>query len=303
MSYDDIRPIYEKVWDQVHDFVPMDSELEIPRLKRKGQEVQKETDETQKTETKPVEEEKVKKEDVKLEQIIKEVSKKSGGRKMKSLARKRARETLDEETSKKQKLDDEEAVDYEKENEELRMWLTVVLDEEEIMDPEILHTKYPIVDWESQSLGSEHVSKIIRADGNTSYHKTFESMQKRFDRQDLVDLHRLVMKRFEDNTLEGYNLMLWGDLKTMFEPNTEHEVWSNQHEWKMLSWKLYENCRVHTLLLDGTLITFHMLVEKRYPFTKEMLEKMLNWRLEAEAESTMAFELLKFVKSQIEEEQ
>ncbi|GKD78082.1 hypothetical protein Tco_1340703, partial [Tanacetum coccineum] len=35
MSYDDIRPIFEKVWDQIHNFVPMDSELE---LKRGGQE-------------------------------------------------------------------------------------------------------------------------------------------------------------------------------------------------------------------------------------------------------------------------
>nr|GEZ50827.1 hypothetical protein [Tanacetum cinerariifolium] len=41
--------------------------------------------------------------------------------------------------------------------------------------------------------------------------------------------------------------------------------------------------------------------EKRYPLIKEMLKKMLNWKLEAEAESTMAFELLKFIKSQIEE--
>ncbi|GKF44967.1 hypothetical protein Tco_0131519, partial [Tanacetum coccineum] len=29
MSYDDIRPIFEKVWDQIHNFVPMDSELEV----------------------------------------------------------------------------------------------------------------------------------------------------------------------------------------------------------------------------------------------------------------------------------
>ncbi|GJX16929.1 hypothetical protein Tco_0217761 [Tanacetum coccineum] len=36
-------------------------------------------------------------------------------------------------------------------------------------------------------------------------------------------------------------------------------------------------------------------VEKRYPLIKEMLKKMLNWKLEAEAESTMAFELLKFI--------
>ncbi|GKG58327.1 hypothetical protein Tco_0592106, partial [Tanacetum coccineum] len=88
-----------------------------------------------------VEEEKVEKEDVKPKPIMEEVSKKSKGRRKKSLARKRARETLVEETSKKQKLDDKEAADYEKEKEELRMWLTVVLDEEEIADPEILHTK------------------------------------------------------------------------------------------------------------------------------------------------------------------
>ncbi|GJT04532.1 hypothetical protein Tco_0838994 [Tanacetum coccineum] len=39
MSYDDIRPIYEKVWDQVHSFVPMDSEEEVHRLKKAGQDV------------------------------------------------------------------------------------------------------------------------------------------------------------------------------------------------------------------------------------------------------------------------
>ncbi|GJT15955.1 hypothetical protein Tco_0874661 [Tanacetum coccineum] len=102
---------------------------------------------------------------------------------------------------------EEAAADYEQEKEELRMWLAVFPDEDEIVDPEILSVKYPIVDWESQNLGSVdmediHIYKIIRADGNTSYHKTFSSMLRRFDRQDLMDLHRLVMKRFEDNTPE-----------------------------------------------------------------------------------------------------
>nr|GEX04177.1 hypothetical protein [Tanacetum cinerariifolium] len=41
--------------------------------------------------------------------------------------------------------------------------------------------------------------------------------------------------------------------------------------------------------------------KERYPLIKEMLEKMLNWKLKAEAESTMAYELLKFIKSHIEE--
>ncbi|GKA09943.1 hypothetical protein Tco_0689376 [Tanacetum coccineum] len=152
------------------------------------------------------------------------------------------------------------------------------------------------------SLGSDiHVYKIIRADGNTSYHKTFSSMLRKFDRQDLVDLHKLVMKKFEDSTPEGYNLLLWGDLKIMFEPNAEDAIWSNQQDWTLISWKLYDNCGVHSLLMDGTLTCFNMLVEKRYPLIKEMLEKMLNWKLEAETESTMAFKLLKFIKSQMED--
>ncbi|GJX17466.1 hypothetical protein Tco_0218298 [Tanacetum coccineum] len=87
---------------------------------------------------------------------------------------------------------EEAASDYEQEKEELRMWLAVVPDEDETVDPELLS---------------------VKADGNTGYHKTFSSMLRKFDRQDLMDLHRLVMKRFEDNTPEGYNFLLWGDLK------------------------------------------------------------------------------------------
>ncbi|GKB54987.1 hypothetical protein Tco_0905740 [Tanacetum coccineum] len=45
----------------------------------------------------------------------------------------------------------------------------------------------------------------------------------------------------------------------------------------------------------------NMLVEKKYPLVKELLEKMLNLQLEAEEESTMAFELIKFIKSLLEE--
>ncbi|GJT46658.1 ribonuclease H-like domain-containing protein [Tanacetum coccineum] len=39
MSYDDIRLIFKKVWDQIHSFVPMDFEEEVQRLKRAGQDV------------------------------------------------------------------------------------------------------------------------------------------------------------------------------------------------------------------------------------------------------------------------
>ncbi|GJR79259.1 zf-CCHC domain-containing protein [Tanacetum coccineum] len=46
----------------------------------------------------------------------------------------------------------------------------------------------------------------------------------------------------------------------------------------------------------------NMLVEKKYPLKKEILEKMINLKIEAEEESTMAHELIKFIKSQIAEQ-
>ncbi|GJV71819.1 hypothetical protein Tco_1491814, partial [Tanacetum coccineum] len=66
--------------------------------------------------------------------------------------------------------------------------------------------------------------------------------------------------------------------------------------------ELHENCGIHTLFMNGTPMQINMLVEKKYPLIKDLLEKMLNLQLEAEEESTMAFELLKFIKSQIKEQ-
>ncbi|GJV14227.1 hypothetical protein Tco_1359550 [Tanacetum coccineum] len=64
-----------------------------------------------------------------------------------------------QDNSKRQKKE-KETTDYEEEKIELRMWLTVVPDEEAIVDPEVLHTKFPIVDWESQVLGNSIFTMI-----------------------------------------------------------------------------------------------------------------------------------------------
>ncbi|GJR65564.1 hypothetical protein Tco_0011629 [Tanacetum coccineum] len=45
--------------------------------------------------------------------------------------------------------------------------------------------------------------------------------------------------------------------------------------------------------------SIHMLVEKKYPLTQEMLSRMLSGRLEVDHECEMAFELLKFTRSQL----
>ncbi|GJU97641.1 hypothetical protein Tco_1326912 [Tanacetum coccineum] len=48
-------------------------------------------------------------------------------------------------------------------------------------------------------------------------------------------------------------------------------------------------------------LVIHMLVENRYPLTKEVLSQLLELKLETEEESAMALELIKFVKQQLEE--
>ncbi|GJY52848.1 hypothetical protein Tco_0444512 [Tanacetum coccineum] len=78
---------------------------------------------------------------------------------------------------------------------------------------------------------------------------------------------------------EGFDLMLWGDLHTLFEPDENDEIWKDQHEYNLLSWRLHDFCGIHILLMHNGL-AIHMLTEKKYPLSQEMLSKMLSTRLE-----------------------
>ncbi|GKA88675.1 hypothetical protein Tco_0810439, partial [Tanacetum coccineum] len=67
------------------------------------------------------------------------------------------------------------------------------------------------------------------------------------------------------------------------------------HEWKVVSWKLHSSSGVHTLMTDEGLVV-HMLIEKKYPLKKEILMQMIKLKLESEEDSTMALELIRFIK-------
>ncbi|GJX18835.1 hypothetical protein Tco_0221512 [Tanacetum coccineum] len=64
-------------------------------------------------------------------------------------------------------------------------------------------------------------------------------------KQDVLELYRLVKDRFQTASPEGYDLLLWGDLKTLIEPNEEDEIWRNQQDWNLINWKLHNFCGVH----------------------------------------------------------
>ncbi|GJZ86042.1 hypothetical protein Tco_0657652 [Tanacetum coccineum] len=57
---------------------------------------------------------------------------------------------------------------------------------------------------------------------------------------------------------------------------------------------------VHTLMTQAGLV-IHMLVEKKYPLRKKVLLQMLELKLESEEDSTMALELIRFVKKLVAE--
>ncbi|GJY85756.1 uncharacterized mitochondrial protein-like protein [Tanacetum coccineum] len=71
-----------------------------------------------------------------------------------------------------------------------------------------------------------------------------------------------------------------GNLKTMFNPHVEDEVWKLQQRYKVVNWKLYNNCGVHCLSLQSGYI--YMLVEKKYPLTVPIMTDMVNKKLHAD---------------------
>ncbi|GJZ82850.1 reverse transcriptase domain-containing protein [Tanacetum coccineum] len=152
---------------------------------------------------------------------------------------------------------------------------------------------------------SGHVKMIARKRPRPQPDDDSDDEHRKCLRIDLFHLYDLVMKQYSKITPEGIELILWGDLKIMMESSTEEndqgDFWNNQQDWEIVSWRLYEACGVCILeLKDGTVI--YMLVERRYPLSKELLQRMLDLGLEVEEESTAALHLVRFIKQQLNEE-
>ncbi|GKB45916.1 putative ribonuclease H-like domain-containing protein [Tanacetum coccineum] len=164
------------------------------RVKRQGVQLEQESSKKQKT-IEDVLEEKV--EDVKEEEIEKSVKKR--GKRRKQLARKGIH--VDKTTQSGTK----EREAYMK---------------EKVADP---------------SSGQKAVYQIIRANGADKVYMSFGAILKDFSRDDLTKLYRLVIKKYGANRPEeAYDRVLWGDLKTMFDPPlSEDMIWSLPLQQKM----------------------------------------------------------------------
>ncbi|GKF12018.1 hypothetical protein Tco_0049944, partial [Tanacetum coccineum] len=142
------------------------------------------------------------------------------------------------------------------------------------------------------------LAQIMRDDGKSQMYMILSQMLISFNRDDLEDLYKLVKAKYvSTRPVEDLDLLLWGDLKSMFEPHAEDKVWKNQQEYKVLNWKLYDSCGVHCLMMQH--VQIYMFVEKKYPLTPSTLSMMLEKKLIIDYESEMAYQILKLIMKQL----
>ncbi|GKA98260.1 hypothetical protein Tco_0826197 [Tanacetum coccineum] len=85
---------------------------------------------------------------------------------------------------------------------------------------------------------------------------------------------------------------LWVELKRLFEPYTDDELWKLQNHIHDLTWKLYDSCGVHHVSTKKG-IDIYTLIEKEYPLSRGTLTLMLIAKLLVEQDNEMSRELLK----------
>ncbi|GJX95530.1 hypothetical protein Tco_0351328 [Tanacetum coccineum] len=180
-------------------------------------------------------------------ELVKDSSKKAKAEMAQESSSKRVGEELVQEVAKKHKMEDD------KKKEDLKQCFEIVQDDEvEIDDIPLVTKPAPI-----------------------------------FDRKDLENLWKLVKaKHGITRPEEGYERVLWGDLKTIFQHHVEDLIWRNLQGKKVLLWRLYDSCGIHFVRFEDMHI--YMLVEKRYPLTPATIINMLNKKLQADCWNEMS---------------
>ncbi|GJS65009.1 hypothetical protein Tco_0679573 [Tanacetum coccineum] len=121
----------------------------------------------------------------------------------------------------------------------------------EVIEQRSLISRFSIV----QSPEGEYIA-VQRANGHIRAFNTLNEVLHILDRQDLHNLHRLVIEYYEHIPPTGLG--------------------------------------VHILELENG-IMIHMLVEQRYPLSRELMQRMLEHKLEVQKETENALNVIDFV--------
>ncbi|GJY68563.1 hypothetical protein Tco_0471545 [Tanacetum coccineum] len=145
-------------------------------------------------------------------------------------------------------------------------------DEEDDSDCDTLVPFYAVVDWEMLPTGLGTINVIYRKDNSLKYFTSLREI-----------LHLVLI----DST----------------EVDDGSEFWQSQHNWRIQSWKLYSFSGIHVLETVSGLVIY-MFVDKKYPLTVKLMERMMDYQLEighgaVGNELTTTVQLVKFLKKQI----
>ncbi|GJU17687.1 hypothetical protein Tco_1145653 [Tanacetum coccineum] len=285
-SYEEIQMLFDNEMRRVNIFIPIDSE--VVKSKKGTQESSKGTEDELKSD--------------KSKKTESSEDKAKGSRK-KIISKKRAWKEQQQESLKRQRIEDDKETDEHEEVEvvdeaELKKHLMIVKDDDIAIDAIPLATKPPvIVEYKLIREGIIVHYQLIRADGSSKRYSSMIRMLQGIDREDLQTLWKLVKTKHGDTRPEDeHERVLWGDLKVMFEPDIRSDVWRSLQGYKVTVWKLFDSCGVHFVRFEN--VHIFMLVEKRYPLTLITITNMLNKKLQADYWNEMCYQLLKLMVKQ-----
>ncbi|GJY49684.1 hypothetical protein Tco_0439640, partial [Tanacetum coccineum] len=285
LSFEELKTKFEKLMKSIESFVPMETEA---RVKRHGLQLEQETSKKQKIDIEDDSITKGKDKVVKEEEA--EVPVKKTGKRRKQKARKGiniAKTAQDEFNNEREAFVKDKVKDASSES-------------EIGVDAIPTATKPPtIVNWKIISQSSQKAAyQIIRIDGSDKIYMSFGAILKDFSRDDLIELYRLVIKKYGANRPEEmYDRVLWGDLKTMFDPPlSDDAIWSLPLQQKIINWRYYPTCAVHCLTLDAS--TIYMLADRKYPLSKDACQVMLKMKLLDGTMDEVCYQLLKMIEKQ-----
>ncbi|GJV92677.1 putative ribonuclease H-like domain-containing protein [Tanacetum coccineum] len=177
-SFDEIQVFYEKIKRSDDSFIAIGSAEDEKMIKEMNEQA---ADASKK---------RVKKDD----SVKGEIKEEEGTRKRKLGKRKKMK-------SKKRKFTS-------KDDEELRLCLTIAPDEDKEVDYEILDKKYPIIEWRSEYLTTKpqydeteevedvYLNVVIRSNRQRRYFSTLMAVLSILKRDDICDIYQLVMNRW-----------------------------------------------------------------------------------------------------------
>ncbi|GJZ38691.1 hypothetical protein Tco_0585254 [Tanacetum coccineum] len=194
-TFEEIQALYEKVKRFDESFTTVGSTEDERRIKEMNEGVKD-------TNQKRLKEEDTVKVPAKVEVTEQGIKKRKGGH-IKMIARKKPRKQSDVDS------DDEH-----------RKCLKIVTFEGTI-DSEIMEKKSFIARLNKVSSPDGDYLVIYRANRNFRAFNYLMEVLHIFDRQDLYHLYNLMMEQYSEITLEGIELILWGDLKIMMESSTK----------------------------------------------------------------------------------